>query len=770
MLYNKFLQTRLKTWSSYMIYTVLLITTATLTAWILNIERFKHVFSITGIPDLLSSLLFLLSGIAFLLITKPNRRLRIAGYNIAAVIMIIGFLSALSIYSAWNIKPDYFLFENILKGKSNYISERMTMGSAINFFITGLFLLTIHVQTSGEKVPAHLGVIFTLFAAWFSITGYLYKVNPFYGVFTYTPMPILSAVCFFLISLSAFFAYPDKGIMKLVTGVSSGSVVARRLIPAAIIIPTILGLLKMYGQWVNLVTDELGISIFVLSIIVIFLGIIWYNSVLLNIRENEKKAVEEVLRYNTTLLENISDAIISTDDIYNIKSWNKHAEELYGWKEHEVKGKPIDTILQIEYPEEKSDRIMHALFTQGHWSGEVVHRNKKGEKLNVFISGSILRNGSGKPKGIVSVMRNITQRKKAIEQVKESELRLQTIIDSYNGPIYAKNNNGELIIWNKACEKATGIPFEEVQGKTVSQLFPGDFAERYMAKDKEVLTNFETAQFEEKFMLDGKEKYYTVILFPMINMKGEVYGICGICIDITSRKQLEENLRLFNEQLEAEVKERTKQLRQLAAHLNNIREEERILISREIHDELGQQLTVIKMDISWLNKKLATTDPSITRKISQIINLVNDAVITVRRIASQLRPGVLDDLGLTAAIEWQLHELEKRTGIKTVFFSDEIPAELPETVKTGMFRILQESLTNVARHADATQVQAEIKHIDNRLVLRIQDNGKGFDSSKAARKTLGLLGMKERAIVMGGKYSISSSPGAGTTVLIDVAV
>jgi len=151
------------------------------------------------------------------------------------------------------------------------------------------------------------------------------------------------------------------------------------------------------------------------------------------------------------------------------------------------------------------------------------------------------------------------------------------------------------------------------------------------------------------------------------------------------------------------------------------------------------------------------------------MDLLNQAIISVRRIASELRPGVLSDLGLIAAIEWQLNELKKRTGIKNIFRHDVIPDVLPEVVNTGMFRILQESLTNVVRHADASKVVVDIHcNEENRLVLKIQDNGKGFDNTKASKKTLGLLGMYERALGMGGKYKLTSAPGSGTTVLVDV--
>jgi len=208
----------------------------------------------------------------------------------------------------------------------------------------------------------------------------------------------------------------------------------------------------------------------------------------------------------------------------------------------------------------------------------------------------------------------------------------------------------------------------------------------------------------------------------------------------------------------------------LTNYLQNIREEERTHIAREIHDELGQQLTVLKMDASWLNKKFASSDDVTKEKLRGLIDVLDGTVKTVRRISSELRPSLLDDLGLIAAIEWHLKEFEKRSGIQTSFSAADPDLVLPNEMKTGLFRILQESLTNVARHAEAKKVNVTLeKNSDDELVLNIEDDGRGFDKFQiAGKKTLGVLGMEERSEMMGGKYRITSSPGRGTVVTVSV--
>jgi len=240
--------------------------------------------------------------------------------------------------------------------------------------------------------------------------------------------------------------------------------------------------------------------------------------------------------------------------------------------------------------------------------------------------------------------------------------------------------------------------------------------------------------------------------------QGKVITILSLVHDVTESKKAEQNLNRSYEEV-----------RQLSSHLENIREEERSHIAREIHDELGQQLTVLKMDVLGLSKKLGESDAAIQQKIRDIIELLDSTVRSVRRISSELRPSLLYNLGLEAAIEWHLKEFGKRAGLKTTFIEATGEVKIPDPVKNGLFRIFQESLTNVSRHANATQVIVRLELEERLLTLTIEDDGKGFDPEKiAAKRTLGILGMRERSEMMGGNYAIYSEPGQGTTVAVTV--
>ncbi len=229
-------------------------------------------------------------------------------------------------------------------------------------------------------------------------------------------------------------------------------------------------------------------------------------------------------------------------------------------------------------------------------------------------------------------------------------------------------------------------------------------------------------------------------------------AVCLIASDLSEMKRAEQELRASSEQL-----------RNLAARLLSVREEERARISREVHDELGQSLTAVKMDLAWLAGRLPRRKGQMLERIRSTVQLADSLIQVVRRISTELRPGILD-LGLAAAVEWQVQEFQARTGIqcKLRLLAQEVFA--PD-VSTALFRILQETLTNVARHAEATRVEVVKQKQRDRLVLRIRDNGRGFDpEDPSISKSVGLLGMRERAAILGGRVKIASAPGKGTTV------
>ena len=272
---------------------------------------------------------------------------------------------------------------------------------------------------------------------------------------------------------------------------------------------------------------------------------------------------------------------------------------------------------------------------------------------------------------------------------------------------------------------------------------------------------------------------YSHLLIPLWNAAMRL-GVFIIVVQLLSKqkfmnKQLQETVTEKTANLAAELAERKwaeeklqksrDQLRQLAAHLQQVREEERTRIAREIHDELGQVLTGLKMDLSWIEKKLPSENGAIREKTKAMAYLIDGTIQAVRRISAELRPRVLDALGLVAAIEWQVQEFERQTDIKCTFTSDQDGLDLDRGRRTTVFRIFQEALTNAARHSNATGVTVNLREEVGYLKLEVKDNGRGITGEELSdSKSLGFVGMRERALILGGSVSVNGAPGSGTTI------
>lgn len=223
--------------------------------------------------------------------------------------------------------------------------------------------------------------------------------------------------------------------------------------------------------------------------------------------------------------------------------------------------------------------------------------------------------------------------------------------------------------------------------------------------------------------------------------------------------------------VEQKLQETLEEIRRLASSLQNIREEERASISRDIHDQLGQMLTALRLELSRIKMTLKPEEKKTVDSLAATVQTTNEIIATVRKIASSLRPALLDDMGLGAALEWQAREFRRTTGIPCYFIEEGSYHGLDIGVSTALFRLYQEALTNISRHANATRVQSHLKRNENTIQLHIADNGKGFDLDAAkAKKTLGLVGMKERILMIKGVFDMNSVPDKGTSITVTVTV
>jgi PAS domain S-box-containing protein len=248
-----------------------------------------------------------------------------------------------------------------------------------------------------------------------------------------------------------------------------------------------------------------------------------------------------------------------------------------------------------------------------------------------------------------------------------------------------------------------------------------------------------------------------------------ILALAQQCAQALDRARLYAEAQQQNQELEARVSERTEQLRSLAARMEATREEERVRVAREIHDVLGGSLTAIKMQVRRLSPAVAALAPGLEQTLNDVLRQVDESVRLVRRIATELRPALLDDFGLGAALEWQAQEFERRTGIRCEVTVDGQEPDLDRERATAVFRVFQEALTNVARHSYASRVRVTLDGGPDQVVLKVSDNGQGFAAApERAVSGLGLAGMRERVLAVAGELDIASAPGRGTTVTVTV--
>jgi PAS domain S-box-containing protein len=1005
------IQQRLRKWSNYLATSVIIIALLSLIGWQWNIALLRDPFSSVVIMNPVSAIGFILSVLSMRLFARNSSGY--TAYVLSILVLLIGVLTFISHIFGFSFQIDTLLFtHDIVNGGTADPGRRMTANTALCFALIGCCLVFFPGK-SKKQILSQVAVVLVGLLSLLSFLGYLYLVQSFYGLLSFVTMPASTTICFLLFVLSVLFAEPAKGVMKEITSTLSGSLMFRLLIPATIIIPSALGLFRLFGNWGGLYNTDFGATLFVLSVIILFAGITWYNAVLLNRRDMLRIRSEEALHEREdqiqAIFNNAPDAVVVVDSDARVKRWNPESEKLFGWRKEEAIGKTLNEIIvpprysqshikgmqifrvtgqskilsktvdlkavkkdQTEidvsvrispfitaqqllfvgfirditerkrledklrsFNEELSTKVLEKTselkeiferVTDGFIALDrnfcYTYMNKKAGKLarrdpdtiigkNVWEEFPAAINSSTfeafnkamkeqkyvtntdyykpydlwyessvfpSPNGLSIFMRDITEQKKSEKEISKVKALADNLIDSLPGVFYFFDLQGRFIRWNKQLEDVTGYSAGEM-----ATMHPADFFE---AKEK----NYVVARIQGIFQKgindtdanlitkDGRKIPY-FFKTVMIEYEG---GPCllGNGIDITERKKAETELRASEQKYkllfesnplpmwmltlpdyrfidvnsvallqygytkeeflklspmdfrppkdlkklkaltstefrgvhhagiwrhkkkdgtiiyvdivthdinhkgqmrrlvlanniterhaaEEKLKESYEAIRTLTGYLQNVREQERLNISREIHDELGQLLTVLKMDVSWLNKKIGGENSMVKEKLSEILNLVDTTVRSIRRIASELRPTLLDDLGLYAAMEWHLEEFERRSGIRRELVIPENELALSDSLKIGIFRIFQESLTNVARHSEAKNVNVSLLQKDNQLILTIRDNGIGFEQGPmATKKTLGLLGMKERSMMMGGVYNITSARGAGTTVTV----
>lgn len=354
---------------------------------------------------------------------------------------------------------------------------------------------------------------------------------------------------------------------------------------------------------------------------------------------------------------------------------------------------------------------------------------------------------------------HISMRRRYEEAVEKSEKRYRDLYDNAPDMYHSIDREGIIVDCNETEARMLGRPKEEIIGRPIADFQTDKSRDSYLKEFPLLLKQRALYGLEREYVRsDGTVFPASLNVFVEMDDNGEMVRTKTIARDMTEYKRVEVELRQSREEL-----------RNLSAHIQSALEEERQNIAREIHDELGQTLSKLKLDISWLKKRFSKDQKLLADKSDKMSGLVDSTISSVRKISSQLRPGVLDYLGLPAAIEWQADEFKEQTGIRCkMSIATDIPVESKE-ITIAVFRIFQETLTNIMRHAKATRVSVVLMREENKLILVVKDNGIGIpEESLSSRTSFGLMGMQERARFLGGQVKITGAPKKGTTVMVQI--
>lgn len=352
------------------------------------------------------------------------------------------------------------------------------------------------------------------------------------------------------------------------------------------------------------------------------------------------------------------------------------------------------------------------------------------------------------------------QRREADRALAANRRLLENITQSLGEGLLVLDTDSRLLLMNAEAERLLGWTHAELAQRSVHDVI------HYQRPDGSLLPRSECTLFRAASKGEGCHVEDDVLVrkdgtvFPVayvaspIVEDGKVVGTVTAFRDITERKRAE-----------CELRESRRQLQELSAFLQQVREDERTRIARELHDELGQALTALRIDLIWLDRRLPQREQQVGDKLAAMLSLVEKTVDAIRRISEDLRPGMLDDLGLAAAIEHHVAKFSDQTGIACTLAMSRDHYELDDRTATTLFRVLQESLTNVARHAQASKVTVQLQDLPNEMLLIVKDDGCGLpQAAERGKKTYGLLGMHERVKLLGGSLDISSEPGKGTRI------
>ncbi|MDP2886580.1 MAG: PAS domain S-box protein [Ignavibacteria bacterium] len=487
----------------------------------------------------------------------------------------------------------------------------------------------------------------------------------------------------------------------------------------------------------------------------------------------ERKRAEQLIEEERNLLRSIINAIpdeIGVKDLErNFVLANEGLLRALGKQTlDQVMGFRDEDLISERYARDAREKEIHVL-TSGetlfNYIPEPRRNPSTGELERVIMSTKTpLHNRSGRTIGLVMVNRNITDLQRTQEALSQSENRFRTVWSNSLDAMRLTDADGNIVMVNQSYCQLFKKEREEIVGRSLADTYLPKLGENISGDYCERFRNRTTAPIlEAEVTLWNGEELSLEISNTFLSVPDQPELLLSVFRDITERKRAEERLKATQEQLH-----------RLAGHLQSVREEERKHLSQEFHDQLGQSLTALKMDLSMLHRSVTDPGKELSRTIlalgiESMQGMIDKAIGIIREILSELRPELLDQLGIVPTLEWEVERFQRHSGISCTFNSEVEEIALGEKKSIALYRIFQEALTNVARHAKATNVEVALRKESDNLILEIKDNGVGIAADAEQKgRSFGLIGMRERAILLGGTLEIRGVEGKGTTIFVRI--
>jgi PAS domain S-box-containing protein len=484
-------------------------------------------------------------------------------------------------------------------------------------------------------------------------------------------------------------------------------------------------------------------------------------------RQAASRELQSVTARVSDVVESAMDPIISIDAAQRVVLFNLAAEKVFGWPRDAVLGQPVDKLIPQRFHDKHRGHIEHfgrTGATTRRMGGHTVLTGLHASGKEFPIEASISQHSEQGQKRFTVILRDISERTHAEALLAHNEARLRGILDSAMDAVITIDQAQHIVLFNAAAEAMFGCRRDEALGAPLAWFIPerlrGEHADhvRRFGETGTTSRRMGAQRIVTGLRRNGEEFPIDASISQLDEHGSKFYTV--ILRDVSARVRAEEALRRSKDEL-----------RELGAAAHVAREQEMTRIARELHDELAQSLTALQMDIAWCRERAADGGTAMAARLARMEVLLKQTVASTRRIAADLRPLMLDDLGLVPAVEWLVDGFSQRTGVPCELAMNIGELELPGAQATAVFRIVQESLSNVAKHARASRVQVAVERNGTQVTLSIRDNGAGFSPSDPRKpNSYGLLGLRERASLLEGEASITSAPGEGTWVQVRLPV